>query len=219
MISGMLYSNSTCSQLTDLLDRFFREKYTSGIIDVDDYMGQLNTIRNTQTINIPRKTRLTRIKQLNLYDLFEEYGESSIIENNIVCEEIENNYDTKLLRKDVFGMTTNVLICLVKKDNQKPYDDQDAKIYYTGMRFPANVSLNKLYYFMPYIKGKGIRDLYLIKKARVGTRKEGQPDNDPNDLRIVFEIEFVKQLFADYKPVKLEIWRTFTDTTMKELLK
>ena len=70
---------------------------------------------------------------------------------------------------------------------------------------------------MPYIKGKGIRDLYLIKKARVGTRKEGQPDNDPNDLRIVFEIEFVKQLFADYKPVNLEIWRTYTDTTMELL--
>ena len=71
---------------------------------------------------------------------------------------------------------------------------------------------------MPYIKCKGIRDLYLIKIARVGTRKEGQLDNDPNDFRLVFEIEFVKQLFEDYKPVKLEIWRTFTDTTIKKLL-
>jgi hypothetical protein len=110
-----------------------------------------------------------------------------------------------------------VLICLVKKDNQKPYDNQKADIYYTGKRFPATVSLNKLYYFMPYIKGKGIRDLYLIKKARVGTRKEGQPDNDPNDLRLVFEIEFVKQLFDDYKPAMLEIWRTYTETTINEL--
>ena len=70
---------------------------------------------------------------------------------------------------------------------------------------------------MPYLKGKGIRDLYLIKIARVGTRKEGQPDNAPNDLRLVFEIEFVDKLFEDYKPIALEIWRTFTDTNMTEL--
>ena len=31
----------------------------------------------------------------------------------------------------------------------------------------------------------------------------------------------VKQLklFNSYKPIKLEIWRTFTDTTLKELMK
>ena len=112
----------------------------------------------------------------------------------------------------------NVLISLVKNDNVERYLDQSAKIYYTGKKFPSSVALNKLYYFMPYIKRKGIRDLYLIKIARVGTRKEGQPDNDPNDFRLVFEIEFVKKLFKDYKPVELEIWHTFTDTNMKKLL-
>ena len=59
---------------------------------------------------------------------------------------------------------------------------------------------------------------HMIKIARVGTRKEGQPDNDPNDFRLVFEIEFVKKLFKDYRPVELEIWHTFTDTTMKAVL-
>ena len=44
-------------------------------------------------------------------------------------------------------------------------------------------------------------------------------NEDKNDLRLVFEIERVGQLFEDYKKVQLEIWRTFTDTTMKELLK
>ena len=71
---------------------------------------------------------------------------------------------------------------------------------------------------MPYLKRKGVRDLYLIKVARIGTRKEGQPDNDPNDLRLVFEIEFVKQLFEDYKPINLKIWRTYTDTTLDSVL-
>ena len=54
--------------------------------------------------------------------------------------------------------------------------------------------------------------------SRVGTRKEGQPDNDPNDFRLVFEIEFVKQLFKDYKPAELKIWHAFTDTDMKTVL-
>ena len=79
------------------------------------------------------------------------------------------------------------------------------------------VALNKLYYFMPYLSGKGICDLYYIKIARLGYRKEGQENEDKNDLRLVFEIERVGQFFDEYKKVKLEIWRTFTDTTMKKI--
>ena len=43
-------------------------------------------------------------------------------------------------------------------------------------------------------------------------------NEDKNDLRLVFEIEHVSQLFDDYKKVKLEIWRTFTDTTLDKIL-
>lgn len=112
----------------------------------------------------------------------------------------------------------NVLISYVKADNMEQYLNQSAKIYYTGKKFPSTVALNKLYYFMPYLKGKGIRDLYLIKIARIGTKKEGQPDNDPKDFRLVFEIDFIGKLFSDYQPIELEIWHTFTDTNMKKLL-
>ena len=70
---------------------------------------------------------------------------------------------------------------------------------------------------MPYIKGKGVRDLFFIKIARLGYRKEGTAEEDKNDLRLVFEIEFVKQMFEDYKPIKLDIWRTFSDTTLERL--
>lgn len=133
-------------------------------------------------------------------------------------DEIVNNTIVEQLPKDAeLKLDKNLLVSLVKADNMEQYLDQSAKIYYTGKKFPSTVALNKLYYFMPYIKGKGIKDLYFIKIARVGTRKEGQPDNDPNDLRLVFEIEFVKQLFEDYKKVHLDIWQTFKDTTLKEL--
>ena len=62
------------------------------------------------------------------------------------------------------------------------------------------------------------KDLYLIKIARVGSKHEVHPEADENDLRLVFEIEFVKQLFDDYKPVRLKIWDTFTDTTLLEII-
>lgn len=160
-----------------------------------------------------KKNTAYRYKQLNLYDLFKQYP-GNIVENTI--SEPPHQYLHKHERS--IDENKNVLICLVKDDNKEQFLDQAAKIYYTGKQFPTSVALNKLYYFVPYIKRKGIRDLYLIKIARVGTRKEGQPDNDPNDFRLVFEIEFVKSIFNDYKPIDLEIWHTYIDTTIKKLL-
>lgn len=121
--------------------------------------------------------------------------------------------------KDKFLDTSkNVLVSLVTNENVAPYLEQDARIYYTGKDFPSTVKLNHLYYFMPYVKKKGIRDLYFIKVARIGSKHEVQVKADPNDLRLVFEIEFVKQLFVDFKPFDLEIWHTFTDTTLEKIL-
>lgn len=71
---------------------------------------------------------------------------------------------------------------------------------------------------MPHIKGKGIRDLYYIKIARVGTKSEVHPECNDNNFRLVFELEFVKQLFSDYIPFNLNIWHTFTDTTLEKLI-
>jgi hypothetical protein len=158
-------------------------------------------------------------QQLDLFDLFEQYGEEPITQNCMVREDIEIECGTKHNHRHLpIDLTKNLLICNVKKDNWEQYLDGSAKIYYTGKRFPTTVALNKLYYFMPYLSGKGIRDLYYIKIARLGYRKEGQVNEDKNDLRLVFEIERVGQLFDDYKKVKLEIWRTFTDTTMKKII-
>ena len=133
-------------------------------------------------------------------------------------EIVNNTIVAKLPDTEELDITKNLLVSLVKADNMEQYLDQSAKIYYTGKKFPSTVALNKLYYFMPYIKGKGIKDLYFIKIARVGTRKEGQPDNDPNDFRLVFEIEFVKPLFDDYKKIHLDIWQTFKDTVLETII-
>lgn len=154
--------------------------------------------------------RVLVIHPLDLFSVFKQFPQN-------IVERTEDEINAASSVNVKFDKTKNVLISYVKADNTEQYLDRSAKIYYTGKRFPSTVALNKLYYFMPYIKRKGIRDLYIIKIARVGTRKEGQPNNDPNDFRLVFEIEYVDKLFEDYQPITLEIWRSFTDTNMTDL--
>ena len=153
-------------------------------------------------------------KQLNLFSLFELYADNSIVDNSFVHDgAVKYQTSSKLVLPQ-----KNCLVCLVKKDNFKQFENQTAKIYYSGKKFPSTVALDKLFYFKPYLKSKGVRDLYLIKSARVGNRKEGQKDEDLSDFRLVFDIEFVKQIFDDYQPIGLKIWMTFTDTTLNEIL-
>lgn len=148
------------------------------------------------------------IKQVSVTKIAEQYPRHIINNTNLVST------------KDITGIELDkrVLISLVRPDNVEHYIDHSAKIYYTGRKFPSTIALNKLYYFMPYIKGKGVRDLYLIKIARVGSKQEVHPECGDNDFRLVFEIQFIKQLFDGHKPIHLNIWRTFTDTTMKALI-
>ncbi len=147
--------------------------------------------------------------EIDMADMHNQYPKSV----NIV-----NNPYTRVRSFANLDDSKNVLICLVPDKYIEPYTNHRAKAYFTGKKFPSTVKLNKLYYFMPYTKGKGIRDLYQIEVARVGTKHEFIEEADDNDFRLVFEIKFVKQLFDDYKPVKLMIWRTFTDTNLRAVM-
>lgn len=148
------------------------------------------------------------------------------IDNSVDYEELRNEYPTAIVDHSMVEVNSdliiepekNVLISLVTKENVDLFLDGSARIYYTGKKFPSTVALNRLYYFMPYIKQKGIRDLYFIKLARVGSKHEVHPDADENDLRLVFEIEKIGNLFDDYKPIELKIWHTFTDTVLDKLM-
>lgn len=181
----------------------------NAIVNTGVFEGQEN-------ITVKRKHKAI---QLDLLSLFEEYGEHPITENFIVHDNNDTSYDKMMSKRNIIKEDKNVLISLVKKDNEKAFLDKSAKVYYTGKKFPTTVALNKLFYFMPYIKGKGVKDLWLIKVARLGFRKEGTPLEDKNDLRLVFEIEYVSPIFDDYQSVELKIWRTFTYSTIYELLK
>ena len=110
----------------------------------------------------------------------------------------------------------HVLIGLVKEDNKEYFlDGCPTKIYYTGKtkNFPSTIALNKLFYFMPYIKGKGVKDLYLIKIARIGSKAEIHPKSNDKAPRLVFDLELIHQ-FKEYKNIQPNIFHTYRDTTL-----
>ena len=47
---------------------------------------------------------------------------------------------------------------------------------------------------MPYIKGKGVSDLYLIRIARLGNKAEVHPETGDDRPRLVFELEYLESL-------------------------
>ncbi|MFA6779710.1 MAG: DNA cytosine methyltransferase, partial [Paludibacteraceae bacterium] len=117
-------------------------------------------------------------------------------------------------------LSKNVLVGFVKPDNSEYFlDGGQSKIYYTGKTksFPSTIALNKLYYFMPYIKGKGIRDLYLIHIARIGNKAEIHPESMDKDPRLVFELEFLQSL-PQYIPIRLNMFDTYADTILGRIM-
>lgn len=114
----------------------------------------------------------------------------------------------------------HLLIGLVKKDNEEYFlKEEPTKIYYTGKTktFPSTVAINKLYYFMPYIKEKGVRDLYLIRVTRIGTKAEIHPDSRDEEPRLVFELEYLESL-PEYEKLSLtRYW--FKDTLLGRIIR
>lgn len=118
-----------------------------------------------------------------------------------------------------------VLIGLVKEDNRQyqAFVDGTATLYYTGKQFPTTIALQALHFFMPYIKGRGVRDVYEITKVRTITGKEAkQTDEDDADskaLRLAFELRYVRRQYAQFQSVNTSkmIGYTFVDTTFDRL--
>ena len=110
-----------------------------------------------------------------------------------------------------------VLVGVVPTQNASIFISQTADKYHTGPKFPSTIPLNEIHWFVPYISGKGARDLYRVQKIHTGRKGNSEEDN----LRIILEIEYVRPLYTDYKqfePGSL-INNTFKYTTLAELEK
>lgn len=139
---------------------------------------------------------------------------------DLFASEKEQLIFNKPKKNYVLDKNKRLLIGFVREDNQDYFlNEEPTKIYYTGKTksFPSTIALNKLYYFMPYIKGKGVKDLYLIRIARIGTKAEIHPESNDKDPRLVFELEFLESL-PDYHPIRLNINHTYTDTFLGRII-
>lgn len=139
---------------------------------------------------------------------------------NLFTEETKKITANAPRKTYILDGTKRLLIGLVKLDNQDYFlNGTPTKIYYTGKAksFPSTISLNKLYYFMPYIKGKGVRDLYLIRIARIGSKAEIYKESGDTEPRLVLELEFLESL-PEYKLIRLAIFNTYTDTILNRVI-
>ena len=133
-------------------------------------------------------------------------------------KEIIVNHPKKTFKLEV---AKHLLVGYVKSDNQDYFlKEEPTKMYYTGKTrsFPSTIALNKLYYFMPYIKGKGVRDLYLIRIARIGSKAEIHPKSNDNEPRLVFDLEYLQSL-PEYVPIRLNFQRAYTDVLAGKIFK
>ncbi len=119
-----------------------------------------------------------------------------------------------------------VLVGLVGNSTRPGYTqsfhDSNATLYYTGPKFPTTISLHDLHYFIPYIKGEGVRDIYEIVRVRTITSKEAKQvegDEATNDMRLAFELRFSRKLFANYQQIDTHklINYTFIETTFDKM--
>lgn len=144
----------------------------------------------------------SRPLQLDLLALLEQYKDGVLAEP----------------KKSYKSNWKNLLISLVPQKISNEFDESKGKIYYTGSKFPSTISLQKLQLFVPYIKGKGIRDLYRIIKIRVASKREIDAKAKENDFRIFFELKFIRKIFDDYQPINLNIWKTYNYSSLENIL-
>ena len=120
-----------------------------------------------------------------------------------------------------------VLIGIVKPSNRKGYYENFEKgcatLYYTGPKFSSTIALHNLHFFIPYIKERGIRDVYEIVKIRTIKGSEAKQydgdDENKDDIRLAFELKFSRMLYADYHKINTSgmIDYSFIDTTFSNL--
>ena len=152
--------------------------------------------------------------------IYVQRDKQPILQLDLFAEERPNLVVNAPKKTYTLDPTKHLLVGLVKLDNQDYFlDGAPTKIYYTGKTktFPSTIALNKLYYFMPYIKGKGVKDLYLIRVARIGSKAEIKKESNDTEPRLVFELEYLESL-PDYKPIKLNIFNTFRDTVLGSVM-
>lgn len=168
--------------------------------DIDDLSPE--NVDVAEVDRLAKSMLPSRPLQLDLFALLEQYKDG-------VLAEPEKTYKSNW---------KNLLVSLVSDKLNDEFEERKGVAYYTGSKFPSTISLKKLQLFIPYIKGKGIRDLYRITRIRVASKREVDAKAKKSDYRIFFELKFIRSIFDEYKSVNLDIWRTYRYTSLENIL-
>ena len=238
---------SSSMKLTYLFDAKYRMDRFGGIdTPPDDAINQMHRYRDAIYYGSYEQSQGLRKEVLGGYILYPGDGDvsgadfyKSIAKVNIGAFPLRPGGDTSLLRGFIAGLLSDgkddilqhvipqkgtvlqvggrVLIGIVK--NEKALLERN--LYYTGAKFPTTISLYGLHYFMPYVKGKGIRDIYRIRRIRTitaGEAKQLEPsDTAANDLRLAFELSDKSAFYDDYQMIRLTIADAFRESSVGEL--
>lgn len=113
-----------------------------------------------------------------------------------------------------------VLVGRVKSTNDLLEDYKDgfingtAKVYYIESPFPADISLDNLHLFAPFVSRMGVRDVYEIKRIRT----IGKEDKVSKDYILAIELGVCRQILDDFKMIDLSPKEMFKDTFLSEIL-
>lgn len=183
--------------------------------ETEDCTDEVNHIISNQAKLVVTKNKRNqtseidkRCHQLDIFSLLEETKDNDYV---VALGEDLISYgdETKFRIIDDNEKSTNALIALIPPSLKECFEQKQGEYYFTGRNFPASVSLSKLRYLIPYIKGRGIKDVYAISRIKIGTREGNLPKKNSKDLRLNFELKFIGSLFEDYKKCNLKIWNTF----------
>ncbi|MCD8290403.1 MAG: restriction endonuclease-like protein [Prevotella sp.] len=220
------------NQMHRYRDAIYYKDYTTDVLKKEVIGGYILFPGDGEPQDVAASRFYKTIKEVNIgaFPLRPKDVENRKLLEQFIAELIERkSFETianVIPQKGAFVEVGNrVLVGLVKEDNAyyKDFVNGTATLYYTGKQFPTTIALHDLHFFMPLFNGKGIRDVYEVKKVRTirssEVKKSGNTDKEGNALRIAFELQFVRRQFADYQQIKTKLlaFNTFLDTTFDKL--
>ena len=221
--------DDTINQMHRYRDAIYYKEYDYAPLKKEVIGGYILFPGDGEPMDVQMSRFYKSIKEVNIgaFPLRPKDKENRKLLQHFVAELI-NKKSTEIInrvipQKGTFVEVGNrVLIGLVTNSSRKGYLqsflDGTATLYYTGSHFPTTIALQDLHYFMPYMKGRGIRDVYEIVRVRTITAKEAKQtegEEGKDDLRLAFELRFVREQYNEFQPINTSKManNTFIDTT------
>ncbi len=219
------------NQMHRYRDAIYYEDYPSNALKKEVIGGYILFPGDGTPVDVAMEYFYESIAKVNIgaFPLRPKDEENRKLLEEFISQKIEaKGYETigdVIPQKGAFVEVGNRVLVGVVKDSNPQFNnflEGKATLYYSGGKFPTTIALSNLHFFIPYIPGQGIRDVYEITKVHTITSSEAKSTEgkaQENDIRIGFELNFSHKLYPDYQMIETNrlAWRTFLDTSFDEL--